>query len=251
MARASHAETNLARWWSQLVAATDRTDGSDREIRTGHPKRTDRTDRGIAAGSASLTPEVVFDDLVSRHREPQRRYHTAAHVEWVLRHVDELSGEVEVDDRAAVLAAAFFHDAVYDPRAEPGANERASAELARRQLGELGWADDRVRRVETMILATHTHVVPADQASGAVDVAVLIDADLAVLGAGSSGYTAYVNGVRAEYAHVGDADWRRGRIAVLDEFLARDTIYTTEPGRRRWEARARANLTAERAGLAA
>src|SRR6478735_12412048 len=57
---------------------------------------------------------AVLDDLLARHREPHRRYHTAVHVMWVLRHVDELLTE-EID-APAVRAAALFHDAVYDPR---------------------------------------------------------------------------------------------------------------------------------------
>lgn len=239
MARAAHAETTLSRWWSQMFPNRD----------PEHP--------------SSDAPHAVLDDLLARHREAHRRYHTAAHVEWVLRHIDELSHDVAIGDRHAVLAAAFFHDAIYDPRAsQPGANELASAELAGRRLRELAWPEARVRHVHSMIVATATHEVPSDdgptdpaadakagESAEWCDAAVLLDADLAVLGADASGYAAYVNGVRAEYAHVDAESWRTGRAAVLDQFLARASIYATEPGRRRWEARARANLTAERASL--
>jgi predicted metal-dependent HD superfamily phosphohydrolase len=78
---------------------------------------------------------------------------------------------------------------------------------------------------------------------------VLIDADLAVLGSEPAAYQAYVTGVRAEYASVDDAAWRRGRSEVVRDLLDREPLYATEPARRRWEARARANLTAELATL--
>ena len=51
-----------------------------------------------------------------------------------------------------------------------------------------------------------------------------IEADLAILGADPSDYDAYVNGVRAEYAHVPDAAWRTGRSAVLEGLLASPTL---------------------------
>ena len=180
--------------------------------------------------------------MLARHREKHRRYHGVDHVVWVLRHVDELVAEESVDDPAAIAAAAFYHDAVYEP-AYP-ANERASARLARRDLDELGWDGDRVGRVSEMIEATATHVAPAD-----VDTAVLIDADLAVLAAEPAAYQDYVEGVRSEYRNLDDAEWADGRSDVLQGFLDRDVIFTTGTGRARWEARARANIAAELASL--
>lgn len=196
--------------------------------------------RHVGAGPAELE---AFDDVLARHREPVRRYHGIRHVTWVVRHVHELAAEHVVDDLGAVVAAAFFHDAVYEPRARD--NEARSALLARRVLTGLGWEDARADAVAAMIGATATHASPADG-----DTAVLLDADLAVLGAQPSAYQAYVAGVRAEYAHLDDAAWQRGRHDVLQRLLAADPLYATGLGRRRWGARARANLTAELVALA-
>jgi predicted metal-dependent HD superfamily phosphohydrolase len=193
----------------------------------------------IGDGAEAL---AALDDVVARHREPQRQYHGVRHVTWVVRHVSELGAHVPVGDLAAVTAAAFFHDAIYDPRA--GDNEERSALLAARVLGELGWAETRRAAVAAMVRATATHGAVAD-----VDTAVLLDADLAILGAEPAAYQAYVTGVRSEYAHVEAAAWRTGRSQVLRDFLARRPLYATEPARERWEARAAANMTAELAGL--
>jgi predicted metal-dependent HD superfamily phosphohydrolase len=184
-----------------------------------------------------------LDGLLARHREKHRRYHGVDHVVWVLRHVDELVAEESVDDPAAIAAAAFYHDAVYEP-AYP-ANERASARLARRDLDELGWHGDRIDRVSDMIEATSTHDAPHD-----VDTAVLIDADLAVLAADPAAYQDYVEGVRSEYRNLDDAEWADGRSDVLQRFLDRAAIFTTGTGQAKWEARARANIAAELASLA-
>ncbi len=191
------------------------------------------------------TDRTLLDRLLARHREKHRRYHTAAHVAWVIRHVDELAPVEPIDHLDEVVAAAFYHDAVYEPTYP--ANERASARLARRDLTSIGWNADAVDRVASMIEATEHGATDAGHLTG--DTAVLLDADLAILGADPAGYSTYVAGVRAEYRHVTDDDWRTGRAAVLEEFLGRPTIYSTPTARDCWETRARANLTAELAGL--
>lgn len=187
----------------------------------------------------------LLDGLLSRHREKQRRYHTAAHVESVLHHIDELAAREPVDHLDEVVAAAFFHDAVYEPT-HP-ANERASARLARRDLTALGWSAQRIERVGAMIEATAR--AGTDEPTG--DTAILLDADLAILGAEPAVYSTYAAAVRAEYRHLDDGGWRAGRAAVLRGLLDRPTVYITATALLLWERRARANLAAELATLTA
>jgi predicted metal-dependent HD superfamily phosphohydrolase len=191
------------------------------------------------------TDRRLLDALLARHREKQRRYHTATHVAWVIRHVEELALTEPVEHLDEIVAAAFYHDAIYEPAHH--ANERASARLARRDLATLGWADDAIDRVAEMIEATAHTSESAHDPTG--DVVILLDADLAILGADPAAYSSYVDGVRAEYRHVDDTDWRVGRAAILGALLDRPHIFATPTGRERWEARARANLTAELAAL--
>ncbi len=185
----------------------------------------------------------LLDALLSRHREKQRRYHTAIHVAWVIRHIEELAVEEHVDHLDEVVAAAFYHDAVNEPT-HP-ANERASARLARRDLATLGWSDERAERVASMIEATALGA--SDTPTG--DTAILLDADLAILGADPAAYSDYVASVRAEFRHLDDDEWRIGRASVLSGFVDRPAIYSTLTGRSLWEQRARANLAAELAAL--
>jgi predicted metal-dependent HD superfamily phosphohydrolase len=186
--------------------------------------------------------DAVMTALLRRHRERHRRYHTAGHVLAVVHHVDDLAAVEPVDDLGAIIAAAWFHDAVYEPQSP--ANERASARLARRDLIKLGWSSERADTVSTMIEGTSHHTDPAD-----IDTAVLFDADLAILGAAPDTYSAYVADVRAEYAHMDDESWLSGRADVLDAFLDRDRIYATATGFDRWESAARSNIAAEREAL--
>jgi predicted metal-dependent HD superfamily phosphohydrolase len=179
-------------------------------------------------------PEAV----VARYREHHRSYHGVRHLAHVVGDVMAQLLEVPVEDPGAIVAAAFFHDVVYDPRSST--NEADSAALARRTLDS--WAPERLDEVERLILATRTHDATDAAAS------VLLDADLAVLGAEPSVYEAYRRGVRAEYAHVHHDNWRSGRAAVLQSFLDRPRIFHTAAFASR-EARARANLLAELTSL--
>jgi predicted metal-dependent HD superfamily phosphohydrolase len=193
----------------------------------------------------------LLDGLLARHREKHRRYHTATHVAWVIRHIEELAATEPVEHLDEVIAAAFYHDAVYEPTYP--ANERASARLARRDLATIGWDASAIDRVAAMIEATEHGATDANTPDSAepADTAVLLDADLAVLGADPAGYSTYATGVRGEYRHLNDEEWRVGRSAVLEGFLHRPAIYLTDTATALWERRARANLTAELAGLEA
>jgi predicted metal-dependent HD superfamily phosphohydrolase len=209
------------------------------------------------ASVAAPTPRSaeVLDDLVGRHRQPHRRYHGLRHVVWVLRHSRELEGAIPechhgapAYDAASVTAAACFHDAVYDPQADD--NEARSARLAESQLASLDWPPARCAFVAELVRATAGHLADDDSGGSAPwEQRVLLDADLAVLGAEPAAYAAYVNGVRSEYGHLSAAEWADGRTRVVERLLGRAPLYATAPARSWWEDRARANLTAELAGL--
>jgi predicted metal-dependent HD superfamily phosphohydrolase len=182
-----------------------------------------------------------FDSVLAGYRRPDRHYHDARHVRWVVRHVIALAGHT--DDIGAVIAAAFFHDAAYD--ATRGDNEAVSAQLAERALDDLDWSPERRRRVVAMIEATATH----DVENADADTKVLLAADLAVLAAEPSRYGDYVRAVRREYAHVDDTGWREGRSAVLHRLLDLPHLFASSLGLDEWEQRARANITDELAAL--
>ncbi|TDQ52382.1 HD domain-containing protein [Actinorugispora endophytica] len=204
-------------------------------------RRPDLSDawRRLAGSGAEAT--AVGAELLARWAEPHRRYHTLDHLRAVLAGVDELAGEAR--DASSVRYAAWFHDAVY--RGEPGEDEESSARLAELLLPSCGLTEDRAAEVARLVRVTAGH----DPASGDADAEVLCDADLAVLAAAPDEYAAYTRAVREEYAHVGAADFARGRAAVLGGLLAAPRLYRTRYGHGQWEARARANLTAEVARL--
>lgn len=190
---------------------------------------------GLDAGPAG----EVFADVVARYGEPQRHYHTVAHLEAVLAMADALgTGAPRADTRLAI----WFHDVIYDPTAAD--NEDLSAALARRQLSRLGVGSATIAAVERMILATKTHRPSEDPEAD-----LLLDADLSVLGAPQPVYDRYAAAIRLEYAHVSDDAYRSGRAQVLESFLDRPRIYLTPAGAAQLDAPARVNLQRELATL--
>lgn len=191
---------------------------------------------GLGADPAAAA--TALKGLARRYDEEHRAYHGLAHIRHVLATVDMLLAEQpSVDDPAAVRLAAWFHDAVYDPRADD--NEAASARLAQRELADLGIDEARIGRVAQLILATSDHRPRGDDAK------VLVDADLAILAADPVTYDVYRRAIRVEYGHLDEATFRSGRTKVLEAFLAREQIYATRVMRARGEAVARRNLRTE------
>lgn len=190
-------------------------------------------------GADHTGARAAFDDLLARYAEPHRHYHTIEHLGEVLALLEEVVDEVRPPHADAVRLAAWFHDAVYDPRARD--NEAASAQLARRVLGGIGLPATTVDEVARLVELTADHV--ADRSD--LDAAILLDADLSILGSPADRYDRYARDIRAEYAHVAGDDYRRGRLAVLEGFLARDHLYLTDAVHRDLDERARANLRRE------
>ena len=186
-----------------------------------------------------------FDALVSAYTAPERHYHNLEHLDEMFKVAERLSASVE--DPSALHLAIWFHDAVYDSRAKD--NERRSGELAVDLLGPIGVPSSTIERIVQMIWATaHT----ADSTPPALrDTQVLLDADLAILGASEDRYARYATDIRKEYAWVPEADYRKGRAAVLERFLAAPRIYHTQILFEEGEQRARANLRTELASLQA
>ena len=184
-----------------------------------------------------LIGEAVFKDLVKAHSDSARHYHNLNHVrdllswaEWV-REIAELSSTIEL--------AAWFHDYVYDSQRQD--NEIKSAIYAEKTLTRLNVAPDIIQTVKQIILSTQKH----QPSIGSIDNLILLDLDLAILGASSDRYFEYAAAIRKEYSWLSDRDYRQGRKQVLTNFLARTKIYYTDYFYQSREQQARANLARE------
>ncbi len=179
------------------------------------------------------------DALLAEYADPGRGYHDTLHLTEVLDRLDELSAAGVAFDATVAGLAAWFHDAVYD--GERDAEER-SAVWAEEALAGTPYAAE----VARLVRLTETHDPAADDQAGRA----LCDADLAILASGAERYDDYIAGVRRDYAHISDADFKSGRVAVLHDLAGREQLFHTAYGREQWEPAARANLARELAELA-
>jgi predicted metal-dependent HD superfamily phosphohydrolase len=183
---------------------------------------------------------AVFDDLYTRYTAADRRYHDIHHIADCLQMFDTVRDLASQPD--AIELAIWFHDAIYDSHKSD--NEQSSASLADSALVGLGVPRATTQSVCDLILATRHNAPPADP-----DAALLVDIDLSILGQPASIFDTYEAGIRFEYAWVTDSAFRAGRFEVLQSFLDRPRIYTTDYFRAAFESTARLNLNRSLANL--
>lgn len=179
------------------------------------------------------TNKDTYGALVDRYSERGRFYHTQEHVAACLRHLD---GCIDaVDEPREVELALWFHDAVYNPLS--GSNERDSADWAASFLSRNGAPADAAARVHRLVMATEH-----DARALTNDESLLVDIDLAILGADPETYDTFEQAIRAEYRHVPTFIFKKKRAQVLRGFLQRRRIFHNEPFATERERRARKNL---------
>lgn len=174
------------------------------------------------------------DALLTAWAEPQRHYHTLQHLTECLLLLEEM--RVHAQESAEIEAALWFHDAVYAPQRQD--NEAQSAAWAQRVLAPAGVAATRVSRIARMVLATRhgqAHAITADEE-------LLLDIDLAILGADHSRFAEYETQIRREYDFVPQADFRSRRRVILAEFAQRPVLFHHRAMQERFGPAAQRNL---------
>jgi len=178
-------------------------------------------------------PSGLCKQLLRAWDEPQRHYHTLQHLTQCLALFDTLRAHAE--QPADIELALWFHDAIYDVQGHD--NEARSAHWAVQALATGGVDAARCQRVHDLIMATCHTALPASP-----DQALLVDIDLAILGAPDVRFAEYTRQIGAEYAWVPPQVYAVKRRAVLQGFLDRKQIYTTPAVAQRLEQPAKANL---------
>ncbi len=174
--------------------------------------------------------------LAEAYGEPQRRYHTLDHIAAVVADAVRLRDRFQRPE--AAMLALFFHDVVYDPARRD--NEMRSADKLELWLG---------RRIDAGVLATCRRAIEATTshvAQNDPDLDLILDIDMAILGASPDAYRRYAEGVAREYLPVYGFDtYAAGRTRLfLEPTLARGPLFLT-PAFAALEAQARANLADE------
>ncbi len=176
---------------------------------------------------------AVYKDLAARHNESHRFYHTLVHVMDCLSEFEQVRHLAQ--NPYALELAIWYHDAVYDTKAND--NEERSAKLAIEMMQRALLPDDFSQTVANLILATKHAEIPADP-----DAQLMVDIDLAILGQSEERFDEYERQIRKEYQWVPDNAFAIGRSAILKSFLDRLVIYLTWFFRNKYEFQARRNI---------
>ena len=183
-------------------------------------------------------PDGLQQRLLAAYAQPQRHYHTQQHLAECLAHLDAVWQQAQRPGEVAI--ALWFHDAIYEVKGND--NELRSAQWAVQALKDCGATDETCQRVYALIMAT-CHTATTTEASTKADAKLLVDIDLAILGASPERFAEYDAQVAAEYAWVPRLVYRFKRKQVLNSFLQRDAIYLTPHFHQLLEAQARSNLS--------
>lgn len=189
------------------------------------------------ADLAAAFRSPLWQSLSTLYLAPTRAYHNLNHILDCLHIAQPYLPHTQ--DPLAVQLALWFHDAIYDPHAAD--NEAQSAVFAGSTLNTAGLSPSLVQEIQRLILTTASHQAePGDR-----NAPLLLDADLAILGAAADKYQQYAQAIRQEYAWVDETSYRQGRGRVLQQFCQRERIYLTQPLYEQRETLARYNLQQE------
>jgi predicted metal-dependent HD superfamily phosphohydrolase len=183
---------------------------------------------------STATAERIVQSVVDRYSEPWRSYHTVRHlgdvIEFLVENVQLLR------DPRITLWAALGHDEVYVPQAPAGVNEELSARLSEARLQKV--LPLRAALVGSYIRRTAGH----DGAGDDTDLALLLDADLKILGAPETEFDEYDANIAKEFSFVPPEFYAPARAKILRSFCDQPRIYVTDIAFEQFEANARRNL---------
>lgn len=177
--------------------------------------------------------QATYAKLTQAYTEKHRHYHSDAHINACLQHFDAAKHLAECS--AEVELALWFHDVIYKPLSST--NELDSANWCAKFLAENNVAAETVQRIFTLIMATCHAAEPVGN-----DEALVVDIDLAILGAPENVYQAFEANVRQEYQWVPSSIFKSKRKEILRSFLEREKIYRHAYFYEMLERNARKNL---------
>ena len=188
--------------------------------------------RCLLTGSADQSSQI-YQRLIEAYAEPQRHYHTLAHIRHCLDMFDQCRSLLENPD--AVELSIWFHDVIYLPGASD--NEARSAALYR-QLAQESHSDEIRQRVDDMIIATLHLEQPIEDP----DTQFMVDIDLSSFGLPWDEFLRDSKALRRENSDVSDADYYDKAKKFQTSLLARERFYQTDFFYQRLETQARKNL---------
>ena len=174
--------------------------------------------------------------LTVLYNEKHRHYHNLDHIYHCLRQLDLLqqASLFRKTDFDIMEAAIWFHDAVYDPQARKGKNEKDSAELA---FNSLTLANNAYEVSQLVLNTTHDH--EPETALGKY----VVDIDMSGFGLPWNEFDKNSDDIRKEYSHVPYyPTFLEGRLKFLESLKERKTLFYTSFFQDLYEQKAQDNI---------
>ncbi len=177
--------------------------------------------------------EKIHQRLLDGYDEPQRHYHTLAHIEQCMAMFDQCKSLASNPE--ALELAVWFHDVIFEPGSPD--NEARSAEL---YLDLSDGVHDAATRglVKRLIMAT-LHDGSSLEDSDAV---YMVDIDLSSFGSSWEAFLQDSKNLRRESAHLSDAEYFQKKTDFQSCLLEKERFYLSDYFAERLEAQARSNL---------
>lgn len=192
---------------------------------------------------APLFQSGTLEQLRALYDEPARAYHNRQHILTLLHLLNRLEPAIQLEDKQALLAAIFFHDAIYQIPLS-GAQPRPQDNESRSVVLMLDHAHnpqhESLQKAARMILMTIDHQCPTR--SG--DMAVMHDLDLSILATSAIRFARFEQQIRQEYAVYPLSLYCMGRASSLRGLLDDRQIFCLPQLAQKWDDKARHNIKA-------
>jgi predicted metal-dependent HD superfamily phosphohydrolase len=175
----------------------------------------------------------IHQRLLDGYDEPQRHYHTLAHIEQCMAMFDQCSSLARNPD--ALELAVWFHDVIFEPGNSD--NEARSADLYL-QFSD-GVHDEATRGLVKRLIMATLHDGSSLEDS---DACYMVDIDLSSFGLSWECFLQDSKHLRLENADLSDAEYYRRKASFQGRLLARERFFLSDYFAERLETQARANL---------
>lgn len=177
---------------------------------------------------------AIHQQLVKGYGEPQRHYHTLAHIAHCLTQFDHCKSLARNPD--ALEIAVWFHDVIFEPGRHD--NEALSARLY--QDLSAGNHDNEMRQlIDRLIMAT----LHDGSSLGDADASYMVDIDLSSFGLDWDAFLLDSQNLREENPHLSDTDYYRKLQKFHSSLLARPRFFLSDFFYQRYEQQARDNVS--------
>ena len=148
-------------------------------------------------------------ELPIRWKEKHRHYHTVNHLIWVIQNIETnmYFKELNVYEKHALLLAAFFHDAIYDPKRKDNEDQSIKLFVSSFKAKDIKMLDT----VCELIECTKHRKRPINKLQR-----ILWDADNKGFFRGYDIMLKSEKLIRQEYSHFSNKEYKKGRLEFLN-----------------------------------